>query len=285
MSEVKKFNIKNVETGGDKLVILAGPCALESLDLGLEIAAKMKELCAKHGFGYVFKASFDKANRTSIKSYRGPGIKLGLLQLADIKEKLNVPIVTDIHEAWQAEPVAEIADLLQIPAFLCRQTDLLVAAAKTGKPMNIKKAQFMAPEDMKAVTEKCREAGNEQVMLCERGTEFGYHELAVDMRSLCVMRSFGCPVCFDATHSVQKPGGSGSSSGGDRRFVLALIRAALAIGVDSLFMEVHPDPANAKSDGPNMIALEKMDYVLSQIKEFDTVARKIGFAQLNWAEV
>ena len=285
MSEVKKFNIKNVETGGDKLVILAGPCALESLDLGLEIAAKMKELCAKYGFGYVFKASFDKANRTSIKSYRGPGIKLGLLQLADIKEKLNVPIVTDIHEAWQAEPVAEIADLLQIPAFLCRQTDLLVAAAKTGKPMNIKKAQFMAPEDMKAVTEKCREAGNEQVMLCERGTEFGYHELAVDMRSLCVMRSFGCPVCFDATHSVQKPGGSGSSSGGDRRFVLALIRAALAIGVDSLFMEVHPDPANAKSDGPNMIALEKMDYVLSQIKEFDTVVRKIGFAQLNWAEV
>lgn len=284
MQNVKKFNIANIETGGDKLTILAGPCCLESLELGLEIGTEMKKLCEKYNFGYIFKASFDKANRTSIKSYRGPGLEKGLAELAEIKEKLNVPIVTDIHESWQAEPVAKVADLLQIPAFLCRQTDLLVAAAQTGKPINIKKAQFMAPCDMKSVAEKCVEAGNDKVMLCERGTEFGYHELSVDMRSLPEMRNFGFPVCFDATHSVQKPGGSGSSSGGDRRFVVPLIRAALAIGVDALFMEVHPDPANAKSDGPNMIPLNKMDFVLSQIKEFDTISKRIGFAQLDWAE-
>jgi len=284
MRQIRKFNIGNVETGGDRLTILAGPCSLESLELGLEIANEMKQLCAKYDFGYVFKASFDKANRTSIKSYRGPGIELGMKQLAEIKEKQNVPIVTDIHESWQAEPVARVADLLQIPAFLCRQTDLLVAAAKTGKPINIKKAQFMAACDMKTVAEKCVEAGNSQVMLCERGTEFGYHELTVDMRSLPEMRSFGYPVCFDATHSVQKPGAGGNSSGGDRRFVLPLIRSALAMGIDALFMEVHPDPANAKSDGPNMIPLAKMDYVLSQIKEFDTVSRCTGFARLDWAE-
>lgn len=284
MQQIKKFNIGNVETGGDRLTILAGPCSLESLELGLEIADEMKRLCEKYDFGYVFKASFDKANRTSIKSYRGPGIELGMKQLAEIKEKLNIPIVTDIHESWQAEPVARVADLLQIPAFLCRQTDLLVAAAKTGKPINIKKAQFMAACDMKTVAEKCVEAGNSQVMLCERGTEFGYHELTVDMRSLPEMRSFGYPVCFDATHSVQKPGAGGNSSGGDRRFVLPLIRSALAMGIDALFMEVHPDPVNAKSDGPNMIPLAKMDYVLSQIKDFDTVSRRAGFARLDWAE-
>ena len=285
MTEIRKINAGNVEIGNGKLTVLAGPCALESLELGLEIGAEMKRLCEKYGFGYVFKASFDKANRTSIKSYRGPGLSKGLEQLAEIKEKLCVPVVTDIHEPWQAMPAAEVADLLQIPAFLCRQTDLLVSAAKTGRALNIKKAQFMAPEDMKSVAEKCRESGNADVMLCERGTEFGYHELSVDMRSLAVMRSFGCPVCFDATHSVQKPGGSGNSSGGDRRFVLPLIRAALAIGIDALFAEVHPDPANAKSDGPNMIPLEKMDFVLSQIKEFDSAARRTGFAQLDWAEV
>lgn len=284
MTEIRKINAGNVEIGGDRLAILAGPCALESLELGLETGAEMKRLCEKYGFGYVFKASYDKANRTSISSYRGPGLAKGLEQLAEIKEKLDVPVVTDIHEAWQALLVGEVADIIQIPAFLCRQTDLLVAAAKTGKVVNIKKAQFMAPEDMKSAAAKCRETGNSDVMLCERGTEFGYHELSVDMRSLAVMRSLGCPVCFDATHSVQKPGGSGTSSGGDRRFVLPLIRAALAIGIDALFMEVHPDPANAKSDGANMIPLAKMDYVLSQIREFDNTARKVGFAQLDWAE-
>lgn len=284
MTEIRKINAGNVEIGGDRLAILAGPCALESLELGLETGAEMKRLCEKYGFGYVFKASYDKANRTSISSYRGPGLAKGLEQLAEIKEKLDVPVVTDIHEAWQALLVGEVADIIQIPAFLCRQTDLLVAAAKTGKVVNIKKAQFMAPEDMKSAAGKCRETGNSDVMLCERGTEFGYHELSVDMRSLAVMRSLGCPVCFDATHSVQKPGASGTSSGGDRRFVLPLIRAALAIGIDALFMEVHPDPANAKSDGANMIPLAKMDYVLSQIREFDNTARKVGFAQLDWAE-
>ncbi len=285
MTEIRKMNAGNVEIGGNRLAVLAGPCALESLELGLEIGAEMKRLCEKYGFGYIFKASYDKANRTSITSYRGPGLAKGLEQLAEIKEKLGVPVVTDIHEAWQALLVGEVADIVQIPAFLCRQTDLLVAAAKTGRVINIKKAQFMAPEDMKAVAAKCRETGNADVMLCERGTEFGYHELSVDMRSLAVMRSLGCPVCFDATHSVQKPGGSGNSSGGDRRFVLPLIRAALAIGIDALFMEVHPNPANAKSDGPNMIPLDKMDFVLSQIKEFDTTARRIGFVQLDWQEV
>ena len=284
MTEIRKINAGNVEIGGDRLAILAGPYALESLELGLETGAEMKRLCEKYGFGYVFKASYDKANRTSISSYRGPGLAKGLEQLAEIKEKLDVPVVTDIHEAWQALLVGEVADIIQIPAFLCRQTDLLVAAAKTGKVVNIKKAQFMAPEDMKSAAAKCRETGNSDVMLCERGTEFGYHELSVDMRSLAVMRSLGCPVCFDATHSIQKPGGSGTSSGGDRRFVLPLIRAALAIGIDALFMEVHPDPANAKSDGANMIPLAKMDYVLSQIREFDNTARKVGFAQLDWAE-
>lgn len=285
MTEIRKMNAGNVEIGGNRLAVLAGPCALESLELGLEIGAEMKRLCEKYGFGYIFKASYDKANRTSITSYRGPGLAKGLEQLAEIKEKLGVPVVTDIHEAWQALLVGEVADIVQIPAFLCRQTDLLVAAAKTGRVINIKKAQFMAPEDMKAAAAKCRETGNADVMLCERGTEFGYHELSVDMRSLAVMRSLGCPVCFDATHSVQKPGGSGNSSGGDRRFVLPLIRAALAIGIDALFMEVHPNPANAKSDGPNMIPLDKMDFVLSQIKEFDTTARRIGFVQLDWQEV
>lgn len=280
----KKFNIGSIEVGGGNLTILAGPCALESLELGLEIGSQMKQLCEKYGFGYIFKASFDKANRTSIKSYRGPGLELGLKQLAEIKEKLNVPIVTDIHESCQAEPVAEVADMLQIPAFLCRQTDLLVAAARTWRAINIKKAQFMAPEDMQSVAEKCREAGNDKIMLCERGTEFGYHELSVDMRSIPVMRQF-CPVCFDATHSVQKPGAAGASSGGDRRFVLPLIRAAVAIGVDAVFMEVHPNPEKAKSDGANMIPLGKMDDVLSQIKEFDTVSRRAGFARLDWAEV
>lgn len=279
---IKPIDVKGVEIGGNKLTILAGPCALESMDMACEVAAEMKELCAKYGLGYIFKASFDKANRTSIKSYRGPGIEKGLEQLAEIGAKFGVPVVTDIHEAWQAERAAQAVDLLQIPAFLCRQTDLLVAAAQTGKPISVKKAQFMAPEDMKSVAEKCREAGNDKVILCERGTEFGYHELSVDFRSLTTMRSLGCPVMFDATHSVQKPGGSGTSSGGDKRFTPSLIRAACAIGIDALFMEVHPDPATAKSDGPNMIPLDKMDMVLAQVKEFDSISRKIGFSSLNW---
>ncbi len=193
--------------------------------------------------------------------------------------------MTDIHEPWQAERLANVVDLLQIPAFLCRQTDLLVAASKTGKPLNIKKAQFMAPEDMKSVVTKCHEAGNDNIILCERGTAFGYHNLSVDFRSLPIMRSLGCPIMFDATHSVQRPGGQGDKSGGDRSFILTLIRAAVAVGIDALFMEVHPDPDNAKCDGPNMIPLNKMHEVLLQTAEIDKIVRKkIEFSSLSWAE-
>ena len=283
-STVKAVIVRDIEIGGDRLVIAAGPCVLESFDGALAIAAEMKRLCAEFGFGYIFKASFDKANRTSIKSYRGPGMDTGLEWLKRIGEELDIPVVTDMHEPWQAERIAEAADLIQIPAFLCRQTDLLVAASHTGKPLNIKKAQFMAPEDMKSVIGKCREAGNDRIVLCERGTEFGYHELSVDFRSLPVMRSLGCPVMFDATHSVQKPGGQGDSSGGAREFVLPLIRAAVGIGIDALFMETHPDPSKAMCDGPNMVPLGRMREVLRQTAEIDRTARRLGFASLGWTE-
>ncbi|MEG1641796.1 MAG: 3-deoxy-8-phosphooctulonate synthase [Synergistaceae bacterium] len=281
---INKVKVRDLTIGGDKLVIVAGPCALEDYNLSLQIATEMKTLCEKYGFGYIFKASFDKANRTSIKSYRGPGIDMGLEWLSSIAKQLDVPVVTDMHEAWQAEKISKYVDLLQIPAFLCRQTDLLIAASITGKPINIKKAQFMAPEDMKAVVGKCREAGNENIILCERGTEFGYHNLTVDFRSIPLMRNLGCPVMFDATHSVQRPGGQGDSSGGDRSYVLPLIRAAVAMGIDSLFMEVHPTPDKALCDGPNMIPLHKMDEVLHQVSELDKIVKeKINFSSLEWA--
>ena len=277
---ITKVRVRDITVGGDKLAVAAGPCVLESYDGAYAIAEEMKKLCLEFGFGYIFKASFDKANRTSIASYRGPGIDEGLLWLKDIGSRLDIPVVTDMHEPWQAEAV----DLIQIPAFLCRQTDLLVAASKTGKPLNIKKAQFMAPEDMRSVVNKCREAGNEEIILCERGTAFGYHELSVDFRSFPVMRGLGFPVMFDATHSVQKPGGQGDRSGGDRSFVLPLIRAAVAVGIDALFMEVHPDPDSAKCDGPNMVPLRSMREVLRQTSEIDRIVKeKIGFASLDWA--
>ena len=273
----------NVEFGSGRLVLVAGPCVLESLELGLEVAGTARDLCRKLGFGYVFKSSFDKANRTSITSYRGPGLEQGLEWLERIKKQAGVPVLTDIHEPSQAPAAARVADILQIPAFLCRQTDLLVAAARTGRVLNIKKAQFMAPEDMTAVLSKCAEAGNDQVILCERGTSFGYHQLVVDMRSLAVMRSLGTPVMFDATHSVQTPGGKGTTSGGDRRFVLPLARAAVAVGVDSLFLEVHPDPDRAKSDGPNMVPLKILGDFLEQVLVLDeAVKTKIGITDLEW---
>ncbi len=268
---------------GGRLAIVAGPCMLESPELGLEVAARLKKACAAHGFGYIFKASFDKANRTSIHSERGPGLERGLRWLDEIKRREGVPILTDIHEPQQAAPVAEVADVLQIPAFLCRQTDLLVAAARTGRPVNVKKAQFLAPEDMASVVEKCREAGARSVILCERGTTFGYRQLVVDFRSLVVMRALGVPVMFDATHSVQSPGGKGNASGGDRRFVLPLVRAALAVGVDAVFLETHPDPDRAKSDGPNMVPLDRMEALLEQIAAIDALTRnRLGFADLDW---
>ncbi len=285
ITKVRPVRVGNLTVGTDRLVIAAGPCVLESFDGALDIAEEMKKLCSEFGFGYIFKASFDKANRTSIKSYRGPGIDEGLSWLNKIGHMLDVPVVTDMHEPWQAEKLAESIDLIQIPAFLCRQTDLLVAASRTGKPINIKKAQFMAPEDMKSVVGKCHEAGNDNIILCERGTAFGYHELSVDFRSIPVMRNLGCPVMFDATHSVQKPGGQGDKSGGDRSFVLPLIRAAVAVGIDALFMEVHPDPDIAKCDGPNMIPLGRMREVLRQTAEIDKIVReRIGFTTLNWTE-
>lgn len=252
--------------------LIAGPCVIESEEMVLSIAGQMKEITDRLEIPYTFKASFDKANRTSINSFRGLGIDEGLRILQKVKDTYGLPVCTDIHEAWQAEPVGKVADILQIPAFLCRQTDLLVAAAKTGKCVNIKKAQFLAPWDMKNCVEKVRKSGNDNVILCERGTSFGYNTLVVDMTGLRVMKEFGVPVIFDATHSVQKPGGNGTSSGGNRQYVEYLAKAALAVGVDGLFMETHPDPDHAKSDGPNMVPLAEMEELLFRLKKvYDAV--------------
>ena len=251
---------------GEKLLLLAGPCVAESLEVCSEVASEAKAICAELGINYVFKASFDKANRTSINAFRGPGLEAGLAMLAEVKEKYGVPVVTDVHEPQQCAPVSEVADILQIPAFLCRQTDLLLAAAKTGRPVNVKKGQFLAPEDMAAVVKKLESTGNERIMLTDRGTSFGYHNLVVDMRGLAIMRNLGCPVCFDATHSVQLPGGNGTSSGGNREFVPPLARAAAAVGIDVLFMEVHPHPEKALSDGANSLALKDLRQLLTGVK-------------------
>ena len=246
--------------------LIAGPCVIESEEMVLSIAGQMKEITEELGIPYTFKASFDKANRTSLHSFRGPGLEEGLRILKKVKDTYGLPICTDIHEPWQAEPVAQVADVIQIPAFLCRQTDLLVVAAKTGKCINIKKAQFLAPWDMKNCLEKVRKSGNSNVMLCERGTSFGYNTLVVDMTGLRVMKDFGVPVIFDATHSVQKPGGNGTSTGGNREYVEYLAKAAIAVGVDGLFMETHPNPDSAKSDGPNMVPLGEMRSLLRKLK-------------------
>ena len=252
--------------------LIAGPCVIESEEMVLSIAAQMKDITGELGIPYTFKASFDKANRTSIHGHRGPGIERGLEILQKVKDTYGLPICTDIHEAWQAEKAAQVADILQIPAFLCRQTDLLVAAAKTGKCVNIKKAQFLAPWDMKNCLDKVRESGNDRVMLCERGTSFGYNTLVVDMTGLRVMKEFGVPVIFDATHSVQKPGGNGTSTGGNRQYVEYLAKAAISVGADGLFMETHPDPDHALSDGPNMVPLAEMKSLLKKLmRVYDAV--------------
>lgn len=252
--------------------LIAGPCVIESEEMVLSIAKAMKEITNELGIPYTFKASFDKANRTSINGFRGPGIDEGIRILKEVKELYDLPICTDIHEPWQAEKAAEVCDILQIPAFLCRQTDLLVAAAKTGKCINIKKAQFLAPWDMKNCLDKVRESGNDNVMLCERGSTFGYNTLVVDMTGLRVMKEMGVPVIFDATHSVQKPGGNGTSTGGNRQYVEYLAKAAIAVGIDGLFMEVHPNPDQAKSDGPNMVSLGEMKELLQKlIKVYNAV--------------
>ena len=262
---MNKVTVGNFTIGGDApLALLAGPCVLESLERSLLIGRTVKEICGRLGINYVFKASFDKANRSSLHSFRGPGLEKGLAWLKTIKEELGVPIVTDIHESYQAAPAAEVADILQIPAFLCRQTDLLHAAAQTGRVVNVKKGQFLAPDDMRNVVDKLHESGCDQLMLTERGASFGYHNLVVDMRSLPIMRSFGYPVVFDGTHSVQLPGGNGTSSSGNREYVEYLVRAAVGVGVDALFLEVHDNPEEALSDGANMVYLDKLEDLLKE---------------------
>lgn len=252
--------------------LIAGPCVIESEEMVMSIAEKMKSITDKLGIPYTFKASFDKANRTSINGKRGPGIEEGLKILEKVKTTFDLPVATDIHEPWQAEPVGKVCDIVQIPAFLCRQTDLLVAAAKTGKCINIKKAQFLAPWDMANCAQKVEQSGNSNIMLCERGTSFGYNNLVVDMTGLVEMKKFGYPVIFDATHSVQKPGGKGTSTGGNREYVEYLAKAAIAVGVDGLFMETHPNPDSAWSDGPNMVVLDKMEAMLEKlIKVYEAV--------------
>lgn len=256
--------ISGVSIGGDKPLIIAGPCVVESWDICASVAEKMKDICAKLSLPYVFKSSFDKANRTSDQSFRSIGMEEALRILQDVGEKFEVPVITDVHETIQVKPVAEIVDFLQIPAFLCRQTDLLIEAGKSGKPVNVKKGQFMAPEDMQYAVEKIKDMGNERVCLTERGSSFGYHNLVVDMRSLAIMRQFA-PVIFDVTHSVQMPGGLGGSSGGQREFAPILARAAAAVGVDGFFIETHPDPEKALSDGANSIPLIKMKNFIEMI--------------------
>ncbi|MDF2791819.1 MAG: 3-deoxy-8-phosphooctulonate synthase [Neobacillus sp.] len=271
---------EQISFGGNRpFVLIAGPCMLENEKLVMQTAEKIKEITTKLNIPFVFKGSFDKANRSSINSDRGPGIDEGLKLLAKVKETFNLPVTSDIHESYQAELAGEVLDIIQIPAFLCRQTDLLVAAAKTGKIINVKKGQFLAPWDMKNVVIKIRETGNEAILLTERGTTFGYNNLIVDMRSLVTMREIGVPVVFDATHSVQIPGGNGTTTGGKREFVPYLSRAAAAVGIDSIFMEVHPDPDKALSDGPNMVKLDNLEEVLKPIIEIDQVVKQIQYQE------
>jgi len=277
MIEPCKINVLNrFDIGGNnRFVLIAGPCAIESEEMTMEVAGTLKEICEELDIHLIFRSSFDKANRSSVKSPRGVGMERGLQILQRVKTELNLPIVTDVHETWQCAEVAKVADMLQIPAFLSRQTDLLVAAARTGKIVNVKKGQFMAPWDMKNVIDKLRDSGNENILLCERGSSFGYNNLVVDMTGLVEMRSYGFPVVFDATHSVQKPGGQGTSTGGNREMVPYLMRAALAIGVDAIFAEVHPDPDHAFSDGPNQLYLSGIREILQQAILIDNITKNI----------
>jgi 2-dehydro-3-deoxyphosphooctonate aldolase (KDO 8-P synthase) len=255
-----------VSFGDGRLGLIGGPCVLESIGHCVDVGGRIRDICAELDLPFVFKSSFDKANRSSASSYRGLGLDAGLQALAAVRAQLGVPVLTDIHEAAQVEPVAAVCDVLQIPAFLCRQTDLLVAAARSGRPINVKKGQFLSPEEMGNVVQKVAAAGGERLLLTERGTTFGYHNLVVDYRALPVLRGFGTPVVFDATHSVQQPGSQGGSTGGDRRFVPYLARAAVAVGVDALFMEIHDDPDSAPSDGPNMLRLDDVRALLSDLR-------------------
>lgn len=264
---MKTIILNNFEIGKDKLTVLAGPCAIESKEICAKVCEKLKEITEKIGINYVFKASFDKANRSSIDSYRGLGIEEGLEILSEIKKEYNVPIVTDIHESYQAEMAAKVVDIIQIPAFLCRQTDLLVAAAKTGKIVNIKKGQFLSPYQMKPLAKKVLDSGNDKILFTDRGASFGYNNLVSDMRGIKIMQDMGYPVIFDATHSVQIPGGRGESSGGERQFVPLLAKAAVASGAKGLFFEVHPEPQCAKCDGDNMLPLDEVEGLFKTLNE------------------
>ncbi|ACI54890.1 2-dehydro-3-deoxyphosphooctonate aldolase (KDO 8-P synthase) [Rhizobium sp. BK619] len=256
-----------------RLSLIAGPCQMESRDHAFMVAGTLKELCAKLGIGLVYKSSFDKANRTSLSAERGIGLEKGMQVFADLKKEFGFPVLTDVHTAEQCAEVAKVVDVLQIPAFLCRQTDLLIAAAETGRAVNVKKGQFLAPWDMRNVLKKLNASGNPNVLLCERGASFGYNTLVSDMRSLPIMASMGAPVVFDATHSVAQPGGQGDSSGGQREFVETLARAAVATGIAGVFVETHQDPDNAPSDGPNMVYLKDMPRLLEKLLAFDAVAK------------
>jgi len=278
MTQVRPVQVGKVAIGaGTMPVLLAGPCVLESEEIQRRTVQTVAAAAAKAGVSYIMKASFDKANRTSPAGYRGPGLEEGLATMRRLKEETGLPLVADIHLPEQAAVVAQVADLLQIPAFLCRQTDLLLAAAATGKPVNIKKGQWLAPEDIGHAAEKVRGAGNHQVVITERGTAFGYHDWVVDMRSFPVIRGLGLPVIFDATHSIQKPGGQGDASGGAPEFILPLLRAALGAGVDGIYLETHPDPATAKSDGPNMLPLKRIDEVLQLLALFGRARAEGGW--------
>jgi 2-dehydro-3-deoxyphosphooctonate aldolase (KDO 8-P synthase) len=263
------------------LFLIAGPCVIESERLALDTASALKDIAARQGVGFIYKSSFDKANRSAHDSFRGPGMEQGLRILERVRSELGVPVLTDVHEYTPMDEVASVVDVLQTPAFLCRQTDFIQRVAAAGKPVNIKKGQFLAPWDMVNVVNKARATGNAQIMVCERGASFGYNYLVSDMRALAVMRATGCPVVFDATHSVQMPGGKGASSDGQREFVPVLARAAVATGISGLFMETHPDPAKALSDGPNAWPLDRMKDLLSVLKELDTLVKRRGFAEAS----
>src|SRR5579862_8083205 len=268
------MNLCGFDVGLDKpLFLIAGPCVIESQQLQIDTAGTLKEITTRLGIPFIFKSSFDKANRTSASSFRGPGLEEGLRILAEVKHQLGVPVLTDVHEYSPLDEVAAVVDVLQTPAFLCRQTDFIQNVAKAGKPVNIKKGQFLSPWEMKHVSDKALETGNRQIMVCERGASFGYNNLVSDMRSLAVMRDTGCPVVFDATHSVQLPGGAGGKSGGQREFVPVLARAAVAVGIAGIFMETHPDPDHALSDGPNAWPLGKMKALLETLVELDRLVK------------
>jgi 2-dehydro-3-deoxyphosphooctonate aldolase (KDO 8-P synthase) len=259
--------------------LIAGPCVIESEQLALETASQLKAITSRLGIPFIYKSSFDKANRSSIDSFRGPGMQEGLRILENVRREVGVPVLTDVHEDTDIGAVAEVVDVLQTPAFLCRQTNFITRVASAGRPVNIKKGQFLSPWEMKNVADKALSTGNRQIMVCERGVSFGYNNLVSDMRSLAVMRDTGCPVVFDGTHSVQLPGGRGDSSGGQREFIPVLVRAAVAVGISGLFMETHPDPANAKSDGPNAWPLDRMEALLNTLKKLDEVTKAAGFPE------